>query len=70
MSIPFEINNLWHIGQAYIIIWRTKPFSSRWSYEDSGGILFLTLQNIRLISYYIALIKNTLAIYESRSKSG
>ena len=69
MSIPFEINNLWHIGQAYII-WRTKPFSGLWNYEDSGGIQFLTLQNNRLISYYLALIKNTLAIYESRSKSG
>ena len=69
MSIPFEINNLWHIGQAYMF-WRTKLFSSRSNYEDSGDIQFLTLQNIRLMSYYIALINNTSAIYESRFKSG
>ena len=52
------------------MFWRTKLFSSRWNYEDSGVIQFLTLQNIRLISYYIALINNSLAINESRSKSG
>ena len=69
MSIPFEINNLWHIGQAYMF-WRTILFSSPCNFADSGDIEFLTLQNIRLISYYIALINNTLAIFESRSKSG